>query len=755
MSREIFEKAQFYLSENRLDDARTILTGQLQLDPRNVSLLYLLGVTNSHSSQFIEATECFKKTIEIDPKFPNSYYALGTTYLQLDDPANAVDSLRQYLRLQPDDLDGIGNLCNALIGIGKQEEAISTFRKLLSKNSGNPDLLLNFGILLFQLNKFEDALPVFRKAILANPNMANAHLNLSAALLELDKIEEATSSINQAIRLEPKSADAHFIFGTISEKIGDFSHAQEKYRSAITQAENYLPAYINLGKLLVASGESKEAIQLYNDAISNGLSSVELYNNLGNALASLGHLAEAEKNLQHSIDLNAKFEEAHFNLGNCLSKQGRGNEALEIIRQGLSINPNHFGGGSNFLMTLNYLPSTTEKELYDESRSWAHRFEFKNQINESNLSSEPNRKIKIGYLSPDFRTHSVSYFFEPLLTSHDRDHFEIYCYANVVRPDTTTARLEKKSDYWRSIVSLTDQAVAELVIDDNIDILIDLAGHTAGNRLNVFTMNPAPIQVNWLGYPGTTGLSSMDYRLTDVSADPVGKSDDYHVEKLLRLNTFLCYSPPPDAPDVAKLPFDETDHITFGSFNNLAKLTPNMIEVWSQILKQIPHSLLHLKCKSFACDETKNKFMEHFSSQGIAKNRLTFLPETSSTKDHLAEYNRIDIGLDTFPYHGTTTTFEALWMGVPVVVLTGDRHASRVGTSILNSLDMENWTANDETQYINIAKEMANSTSDLRSQRSNLRKRMKNSILMNHTAFAENFENTIRQIWQEWCQTQS
>jgi predicted O-linked N-acetylglucosamine transferase (SPINDLY family) len=399
---------------------------------------------------------------------------------------------------------------------------------------------------------------------------------------------------------------------------------------------------------------------------------------------------------------------------------------------------------------MHYDPAIGSEMLYEEATQWWQQHGIKKVATSHPVAvSKKFGRIKIGYISPDFREHSVSYFFLPFLEYHNRDSFEIFCYSEVKREDKITHRIKELSDHWRPIAWLRDRAVAEQVRQDGIDILVDLAGHTAENRLLVFAYKPAPVQVTWLGYPNTTGMPVIDYRFTDEIADPPGEADEYHSEILMRLpDGFLCYGPPDDAPGVSGLPTHKNGRITFGSFNNLPKINPQVIGLWSRLLHQVADSRLLLKSKQFADEHVRQRFLDLFSVCGIGAERLRLLPRVASTAGHLALYHQVDIALDPFPYNGTTTTCEALWMGVPVITLRGDRHAGRVGASILTRLGLEEMIAQNEEAYVDIGVALAASMSALENLRSGLRSRMQSSVLCDGRSFARTMENTFQKVWQ-------
>ena len=400
---------------------------------------------------------------------------------------------------------------------------------------------------------------------------------------------------------------------------------------------------------------------------------------------------------------------------------------------------------------MNYISSGCPLFIFEQ------HLEFERQF--GGLQTEPlfsprsslltKKRLRIGYVSGDFRKHSVAYFFEPLLQHHNSNVFETFCYYNNSSIDEMTKSLIAASDHWRPIAGISDTDVADLIRNDKIDILVDLSGHTSKNRLLVFARKPAPIQVAWLGYPNTTGLSAIDYRFTDIIADPIGKADELHSESLVRLaNGFQCYKGNKAVHLNSELPFKRQGHITFGSFNNLTKVTPEVIKVWSHILHEVPKSSLVLKAKQLKYNPSQ--YLDFFKQDGITEDRITLLGRMPSMNDHLELYNKVDICLDPFPYNGATTTCEALWMGVPVITLLGDRHVGRVGASILTNIGLTNFIAQDIDGYILLAVEIAAKTNYLQDIREGLRDKMQRAPLCDGRSFASDVESAYQEMWYRY-----
>ena len=473
--------------------------------------------------------------------------------------------------------------------------------------------------------------------------------------------------------------------------------------------------------------------------------------NLAKELRSQAHLSASENLCQwglmrypdHALILTA--------LGATRLSQGLVEEAISCLRLALDAGPKIYNTHSNLLMAMNYSEKFSQTDIYFESRKWEALHSIESSGDEScdgGIILSEGKRIRVGFVSSDFRAHSVSYFFEPLLNYIDDNRFETYCYSDVVVPDVVTERLKGLSGHWVETASMNDVALVKQIRADRIDILVDLAGHTGGNRLRVFSGRAAPIQTTWLGYPNTTGLSSIDFRLTDEIADPFGEADRLHSEKLIRLkNGFLCYQPLASAPENGLPACFTKRYITFGSFNNISKMSSGVIAVWARILRRVKNSQLLLKCHNFADHATAERFIGYFADFGIARDRIEVRPVVPDPNHHLAVYNEIDIALDTFPYNGTTTTFEALWMGVPVITMSGGRHAARVGASILTRLGLPDLVASSAIEYISLAEGLSNDLVRLEKLHQSLRLTLASSALCDAANFAQEvgtaFENMV------------
>lgn len=565
------------------------------------------------------------------------------------------------------------------------------------------------------------------------------------------RFDESERLYKEVLKIDPANTVAGHTLGVIAEMTGRNLDAIKRMHETVKYMPNDPSFFYNFGLMLQKQSRYNEAVKNYKEAVRLKPDYINALNNIGAILLITGKLSEAEEYLFKAIEVDKNYYMSYNNLGSVYKDQGRYEEAIENYRKALSIKPDDASSASNLLLTLCYVSEGNRDEVFHEHKQFEKRFTSISRIDVGDRKTKAaDEPLSVGYLSPDFRTHSVSYFIEPILRHHDRSRFNIFCYADNGVSDNITKRLNGLCKNWRRIFGKKDDVVAEMIVNDGIDILVDLAGHSGYNRLPLFMRKPAPVQITYLGYPNTTGLSSMDYRISDEMTDPMG-DEKYYTEKLIRLSKgFLCYNPPQDAPAVSEPPSIKNGYITFGSFNNLPKITPGVIETWVNILKKVPESRLLIKTKSFNDETVQRLYGGHFQRRGISPERLIFTGHAASLKEHLELYNRLDIALDTFPYNGTTTTLESLWMGVPVVVLAGAHHAGRVGVSILSRLGLNHMIAESPKQYIAICAFLANDLDRLSKFRKALRRAVKESSLCDGKSFTAELERAYLEMWQNY-----
>jgi predicted O-linked N-acetylglucosamine transferase (SPINDLY family) len=598
-----------------------------------------------------------------------------------------------------------------------------------------------------QLSEAADAC---REAIRLKPGFAEAYYNLGIVMKSAGRLHEAIAAYREAIRLKPKSAEVHNNLGNVLKDAGRIDEAISTYEEALRVNPSHASAHNNLGVALTGKGQGLKAIAAYQRAIELKPDYADAHYNLGLALQHAGHTGEAIASYRRAIQFNPRCAVAYNNIGNMLVRIGQIDEALASYREAVRIEPGFVEAHSNLIFTCHYHPGYDSRMIRQELRRWnqQHADPLRKFIRPHDNNRDPQRRLRVGYVSPDFRANVVGQHLLPLLQEHDHGEVEIFCYSNCIRGDELTEKIRHHANAWRDIAELSDLQVAELIRQDQIDILMDLALHTANNRLKVFAHKPAPVQVTYLAYCSTTGLDAMDYRLTDPDLDPSGSDDGYYSEKSIWLpETYWCYPSRTESPEVGPLPSLEDDSVTFACLNNFAKVSPPAMELWAEILRSIAGSRLILHCYSGAHLDV---IRDRFSRNGIEADRIEFIG-IQSWLEYARTYGRIDIALDPFPWGGGITTCDALWMGVPVVTLIGQTAVGRGGVSILRKIGLPELIAKTPEQYVRIAVALAGDLPRRTELRRTLRARMQASPLMNAPRFARHVETAYREIWRIWC----
>ncbi|CAO3363187.1 O-linked N-acetylglucosamine transferase, SPINDLY family protein [Azospirillum melinis] len=602
---------------------------------------------------------------------------------------------------------------------GRTAEAEAGYRAVLAADAGHTNANNNLAIILRARGDWEEALGCYRRALARNAADPFVHSNHGCLLQDMGRSAEAEEALRTAIRLKPEYAEAHFNLANILRNRGDREAAKAAYGEALRLKPDMAAALCNLGDLHKGAVELTRAVECFVAALKADPKSAEAWNNLGETLKEMGRIEEA----------------------------------VAVFQKGLEAHPAHALMHSNLLLALHYTPAVPPETIFRAHMAWAQRHADpllpagRRHAN----PRDPDRRLRIGYVSPDFCAHSVAFFAEPLIREHDRGHFEVFCYPASARSDVVTERLKGLSDGWRSLVGVDDARAAALIEQDGIDILVDLTGHTANNRLTLFARKPAPVQATWLGYPDTTGMRAIDWRFSDAIAEPPGEADRLSAERIVRLpQGFHSYRPPLDVAPPAEPPFRANGHVTFGSFNNTSKVTGEVVRVWSEILKRVPGSRLIVKSAQMGDEETRRRYLNTFVQCGIDAGRIELLARIDAADGHLRAYDRIDIGLDPFPYNGTTTTCEALWMGVPVVTVAGANHVARVGASLLTHCGLTELVASDMEGYIATAVALAGDPDRLDGLRRTMRGRLNAAPLTDYKGFARGVEAAYRAMWRDW-----
>jgi protein O-GlcNAc transferase len=593
-----------------------------------------------------------------------------------------------------------------------------------------------------------ESIPTLERAVALNPLDADGWHRLAIAFFDAGRFDDVARCCRRVLEIEPRHAKAHANLGAVLQRQGANDEAARHYRMAIAADPALAPPRFSLAALLLAGGRRGEAIEHMRLAVALDPGQAEWHALLGAAYNDAGRPVDARSSLETALRLAPDSAHAHEHMGCCLLEIGDVPGAVARFRRAMELEPALPTVASNLLLALNYLFAETPDAIFAEHMAWGQR--ISRAAAEGRHANDPNpeRRLRIGYVSGDFRDHSVAFFFEPIMARHDHGRFEIFCYDNNGNGDAVTQRLKSGADHWREVQALGDEAMANLVREDAIDVLVDLSGHSANNRLPVFGSKPAPVQVTYLGYPMTTGLPTMDYRLTDAIVDPEGR-DRWYSERLLRLpDTMWCYRPREGLPAVMPPPCLNSGHVTFGSLNHAAKLSPQSIALWARLLNRMPGArLIATRIRGETAQQMLRKDLEKL---GVAPGRVE-LHDVLARKTIGEIFSRIDIGLDPFPYGGTTTTCDFLWMGVPLVSLSGETTPSRSGASLLNAVGLGELVAQSADEYLDIAARLAGDPQRLAGIRAGLRERMRASSLMDAARFTANLESAYRGIWRRWC----
>ena len=642
-------------------------------------------------------------------------YELARQHHRAGRLAEAQQIYRQILATRPEIVEVRNDLGVLLEASGRPEQAMVEYRTVLAARPQFAESWNNLGNLLMASSRLDEAIDCFDKALAARPQFVQAASNLGIAHKRAGNMQDAIRWFTEAIRLDPHNAEGHDLLGGALAASGRVDGAIAEYRQALAIAPDMPAALYNLATSLHEKDEIQGAITLYRRALA----------------------------------IRPDFVQARANLATALKSAGQIEEAIDAYRQALSVSADPVIA-DNLLLAIHFHPDYDPRRIREDHARWNEQFArpLRGSIRPHHNERSPDRRLRIGYVSPDFRTHPVGRFLLPLFAKHDHGSYEVVCYSDVRQPDELTERLKACADLWRETTRLSDDALAERVREDQIDVLVDLTMHLEYNRLFAFARKPAPVQVTYLAYCSTTGLETMDYRLSDPYLDPLGMDESIYIERTVRLpRTYWCYPAPAPEVTVGNLPAAFAGFVHFACLNNYAKVTRQTWGLWYEVLRAVPGSTLTVFAPH---GEHRRLAREAMAGAGLDPQRLQFVA-MSSMEAYLRLYQRFDIALDPIPYAGGTTTCDALWMGVPVVSMTGKTAVSRAGLSILSNAGLAELVASDAGQYVRIAAGLAGDVSRLAGLRATLRERMRASPLMDGPGFARDFEGALRQMWKEWC----
>lgn len=737
-----------------LRDAYKKAVAASELDTRDAPIRNLAGAIANDIGAPSSAVKLLSESLEINSKQPNALYLLGNALVMLQLHSQAVAAFDDSLKLDPEQPDALLNKALAHRAMNDVSEAERTLRIALNNAPTHAGCCNALALILMNKNRADAAEEYARQAVDTDNTVIEHVITLAKILQKLKRFDEAEDVFNAAIRRRPNDTLLLCELGEILRVQRKFDKATELYERAIEVNPRSPKVLRAAADYFRAIKQYKKSIDLYYkvlDALENP--DAALYNNMAIALREGDRFDESEEMYLKAADLDPDNAYAFNNLAILAMEMGKGPESIDYYEKALDKLPSYSAARSNMLFYMNYLSSYSPSELSEEHHKWPayHANKILPGASYHANDPDPDRRLKIGMISADFCGHAVSYFIDGFLEFHDASQYEVHCFAAVPTPDLITQRLEGFADHFHYIHTLDKAKVVDLIREKEIDILIELSGHTAGNKLEILGDRPAPIQVTWIGYPNTTGLDTIDYRFVDHITDPVGEADDLHSEKLYRLpKCFTCYTPTATEPVSMAPPVVKNGYITFGSFNNASKISEKTVEVWSNILKTVPDSRLLLKSASFADEGTRERLRQRFVDQGIDVERLDMHGRMPMT-EHVRFYSNVDIGLDPTPYNGTTTTCEALWMGVPVLALLGDRHAARVSGSLMTHVGLGDFVCETPDELYKKAQELAGKPEYLVEIRETMRDRLKRSDLCNAREHTKAVEVGLREMWQEWC----
>ncbi|EDY16422.1 TPR repeat-containing protein [Chthoniobacter flavus Ellin428] len=722
---------------------------------RTVPEAFALALQLHQAGRLAEAETLYRQILAVEPNHANALHFLGVVAHQVGQQETAIDLIRRAIALDPANAVAHSNLGYAYHAQGRTEEAIAEFRRALELNPGDALVYYNLGNALGECSRRDEAIAAYEQALRYRPNYPAACFNLANTLRNHGRLDRAIAAYRQAWRLVPGDADVAINLGNALVEQREFSEATAVLRHALQLRPDSAIAHYNLGNALRAQGLLDEAMLAFRRALEMDPHLSEAWHNLGNAFRDRGQFDEAIASYQQALASKCDYAAAIVSLGNACKDQGRLDEAMNAFRRALQLQPEDAGTHSNLVYSLEFHPASETGIITREQERWNERFaaSWKQKVPAHANDRSGTRRLRIGYVSSDFKDHVIGRNVLPLLQCHDRAGFEVVCYSGVETADELTAEFRRQADEWHATADVPDEALANAIRRDRIDILVDLTQHLAGNRLPAFAREPAPVQVSFAGYPQTSGVAAIPYRISDRWLEKGGLENSEGMvkatarEQVFLIDSFWCYDPCGAGVQTNALPAENAGMITFGCLNNFCKVNDPLLKLWARGLKAVKNSRLILLSHEGSQTQRTRQFLE---GEGVDPAHIEFVAPRSR-KPYLELYHRLDIALDPFPYNGHSTSLDALWMGVPVVSLCGDRPVSRAGLSQLSNLGLPELVASTKDRYVDIATGLANDIPRLKELRATLRQRMEKSVLMDASHFTRQIENCYRTMWRQWC----
>jgi predicted O-linked N-acetylglucosamine transferase (SPINDLY family) len=702
---------------------------------------------------YAAAEPIYRQILKNQPREPDALLLLGLLLHETGRHVEAIESLKKAAVAAPGRAEVHQTLVGALVAAGRLPEAIAQAREVVRLRPLAAASHYAVGQLLLQSGDLAAALPYARRASELENRSILFLLTLSRVHSGLGSTADAIAALDRALAIDPQHADALVDKAQLLHTAGQIDAAINLFEFALRFAPSNAAAHNSLGSCYLLKQRTDDAIRCFESAATLLPTSPKPRNNVGAVLKEQARIDEAIEQFQRALEIDPAYADAHCNLGGCYAIVAEHQRAIDAFAKAVELSPEMAGVGSNLLLATLSPADWSPQRVFDQHRAWGDRHTVKEPLPPVHGDRSPDRRLRIGYISPDFREHSVRYFIEPILAHHDRSQVQVHCYASGSRRDSVSDQLAKLSGNWHSITELSDRQLAQTIRGHDIDILIDLAGHTADNRLPMFAFKPAPVQVTYLGYPTTSGMNCIDYRITDAICDPPG-SELYYTEQLLRLpDAFFVYSDDPGKPFDPTLPADRNGVFTFGSFNSYTKINESTLVSWANILLRVPNSRLFMKAKPLANPNTRKRVLDFFQARGVAADRIELCPWVTLAEHIELLGSRIDLMLDTFPYNGHTTTCQAMWMGVPTVTCAGETFRARVGKTIVDRLGLPDFVAENREQYEQAAIGLATDLNRLREIRPTLRDRFAKSSLCDAATFTRHLEAAYRAMWQNYCRS--